>query len=1028
MGTDDTLERLSYLIDPEWFEKSLYDLIRGLRNHKGNEREYIRHSLQECRSEIKGADMDLKATALLKLIYLEMFGHDMSWASFHVLEVMSSQKYLQKRVGYLAAVQSFRPDTEVLMLATNLLKKDVSSSLPPTVSLPLVTLPHIITSSLALSLLSDLQPRLSHSNPNIRKKTVATLYRLALVYPDSLKSAWPRIKDLLMDEDQDPSVTAAVVNVVCELGWRRPKDFLSLAPRLFELLVDGGNNWMAIKIIKLPRLIKKLLPPLTNLIRTTPAMSLLYECINGVIQGGILEGTEGAREGEEIASLCVNKLRGMILVEGDPNLRYVALLAFNKIATSHPHLVSMQEDAIMNCIDDPDITIRLKALDLSVGMVHSENLIGMVERLVHQLRSTPVNSGTADDGRCHANGVEPAADSDGENPEEVLRQSHELREGQQTLPAEYRVTIICRILGMCSKNNYANLSDFEWYIEILLQLVEVAPIHNIPLTSVTTDQDSTGQGGQCQDILSAIGWELRNVAVRVTTVREEALKAAYSLIAASRNKKLPNSGPIGSESVLSFAAWVSGEYVRDSTDAYDTLDALLRPGIESLPPHVICAYVQAIPKVLAHIVSEASLTWDAERRSVTSLLVARIVRFLEPLTNHPDLEVQERAVEFLELMRVGSQAIENQESESGYEPLLLTKALPGLFSYFDLNPVAPTAQRKVPIPPGLDLDTPINDDLTALLQHADNNSYVSPDTTDFEFFYRHRPIEKAVVGHGVDALSSYDDTSSSYQQTEDSAIDAETIMRKRVERRERNKDDPFYIAGGEPSSGISTPFHDILRRSNGDDVDIDSIPIMDLELGDQRPLTERSEATGRNHKRRRSKKVRVVLDETIDHEGPDHQPGRARDAALTTTYGKKKSLLEVDTSGLGSLSLEAAGDPFEQPISLPEEAEDLEMARALDEVEKLRLEMQRASERVQATDGVPAEGTLVKKKKQKRKEKQKPTFEQQGSNESAGEPGRGFRHDTRGAKGDAMLEKKKKKYKKQKPLGMTDNDAPITGI
>lgn len=70
-----------------------------------------------------GLLLDLKATALLKLIYLEMVGHDMSWASFHVLEVMSSPKYHQKRVGYLGAVQSFRPDTEVLMLATNLLKK-----------------------------------------------------------------------------------------------------------------------------------------------------------------------------------------------------------------------------------------------------------------------------------------------------------------------------------------------------------------------------------------------------------------------------------------------------------------------------------------------------------------------------------------------------------------------------------------------------------------------------------------------------------------------------------------------------------------------------------------------------------------------------------------------------------------------------------------------------------------------------------------------------------------------------------------
>lgn len=72
---------------------------------------------------------DVKATALLKLVYLEMFGHDMSWAAFHVLEVMSSQKYLQKRVGYLGAVQSFRPDTEVLMLATNLLKKVLQSGI-----------------------------------------------------------------------------------------------------------------------------------------------------------------------------------------------------------------------------------------------------------------------------------------------------------------------------------------------------------------------------------------------------------------------------------------------------------------------------------------------------------------------------------------------------------------------------------------------------------------------------------------------------------------------------------------------------------------------------------------------------------------------------------------------------------------------------------------------------------------------------------------------------------------------------------
>lgn len=51
-------------------------------------------------------------------------------------------------------------------------------------------------------------------------------------------------------------------------------------------------------------------------------MSLLYECINGIIHGGILESSEGTNEGEEIAILCVGKLRGMILTEGDRNREY----------------------------------------------------------------------------------------------------------------------------------------------------------------------------------------------------------------------------------------------------------------------------------------------------------------------------------------------------------------------------------------------------------------------------------------------------------------------------------------------------------------------------------------------------------------------------------------------------------------------------------------------------------------------------------------------------------------------------------
>lgn len=46
---------------PSRFEKSLYDLIKGLRTHKGGEDEYVQDCLRECKAEIKSQDMGRQA-------------------------------------------------------------------------------------------------------------------------------------------------------------------------------------------------------------------------------------------------------------------------------------------------------------------------------------------------------------------------------------------------------------------------------------------------------------------------------------------------------------------------------------------------------------------------------------------------------------------------------------------------------------------------------------------------------------------------------------------------------------------------------------------------------------------------------------------------------------------------------------------------------------------------------------------------------------------------------------------------------
>ncbi|OGM42855.1 AP-3 complex subunit delta [Aspergillus bombycis] len=919
-------------------------LLESFANHQA--------ILRECRAEIKSQDMDKKATALLKLIYLEMFGYDMSWASFHVLEVMSSTKYLQKRAGYLAAVQSFRPDTEVLMLATNLLKKDLVSPSIPSMSLPLITLPNIITPSLAMSLLPDVLSRISHSHAVARKKAVVCLYRLALVYPEALKLAWPKIKDRLMDDDEDSSVTTAVINVVCELGWRRPHDFLPLAPRFFDLLVDGGNNWMAIKIIKLfatltpiePRLTRKLIRPLINIIQTTTAMSLLYECINGIVQGGILDGEEGLEEKDEIASLCLGKLRGMVVTESDPNLKYVALLAFNRIVMSHPVLVSAHQDVIMDCLDDPDISIRLRALDLVTRMVTSDTLQPVVNRLVDQLfNARQVTKSTFVAGSCEG-GIRT------DIQESTLSEGSHAQMIPVTLPSDYSIEVVHRILDVCSYNNYSELPDFEWYVDVLVQLVKLLPpsVEELPT-----------QCNSCRDpeyykncVAFRIGSEIRNIAVRVRDVRMEATRAAETLILVG-NKQGP-SLLISKQmnDILGPLAWVTGEFAEHLAYPGQTLQSLIDMSNVALSARTLSLYIQAIPKILANIVCAGGKAWDSSKNSEMSLLLARIIEFLDVLAAHPDLDVQERAIEFLEVMRLAADAVQAETLELGQAPSLLSSMVPSLFHGLELNPVATNAQRKVPLPDQLSLTQEFNEELYGLFHNPAKWLLEPAGQLPSQMFYHVRETS-ALDKQPVESVPLDLQLNPTYQDLSSGFGDDTAAFKRREERKERNRDDPFYIAAEDESSGTLTPFHQALNASNGSGLDIDSIPIVNLKLngaGSHRTLASVSRDNRQSGPR--PKKYEIAPDEMIGQDSPHFNPNDEPSKA-------KRSLLQVDSSGLEHLSLDGRGGPLVDPtVPTMVAGHDAEMAMAVQKVERLRLEMQRASERVHPS-GIPAEGTLI---------------------------------------------------------------------
>jgi len=643
-------------------------------------------------------------------------------------------------------------------------------------------------------------------------------------------------------------------------------------------------------------------------------------------------------------------------------------LAFNRIVERYPHLIAMHEDLIMSCLDDADVSIRLRALDLVVGMVNPDNLTQIVDGLMRQLRNAPVED-TADDvlnDRGTTTGVQPSADWEDDDAAQTLRPDNKSRQ-PPPLPDDYRLKTIQRILEMCSRDNYTNVNDFEWYIKTLGSLVRQVPppsIHEESTKSRTSD-----------DVAVHIGAELQNVAIRVKSSRTEATRAAESLLAVDKRSLLFPSTHNGGQGVLEYAVWIASEYASHLENPNATLDSLIHSLVIQLPVRILSGYVQSVIKITSFLLSDTQRSWTPERKSSISLTVAKVIHFLESLTTNPNLEVQERAVEYLELSRLAAEAASAHETSSDYgsvadPPLLFTEAIPALFSGVELNPVARDAQRKVPLPQDIDLDQPINADLISLLAVGDLD--LTGDTDDeFEIYYNQRP---SIPTKSIEpAAARLPEVETSYQQSHSDYTDPLIAAQRRADRLERHKDDPFYI-GSDETSGASTPYN-VLRTTNGDTLDVDSIPIMELKLDDsdlvrqQEFQAQRSEAKQKKKIPRR--KVEILTDENIAED--EVLPSTAistlasRPNPISISSGTK-SLLHVDSSGLGSVSLRADDLAAHKATKLDverREAEEAEMAAAMKEVERLRLEMQRKAETIQAPNG--GEGVVVKRKVKKKK-------------------------------------------------------------
>lgn len=631
-----------------FFEKSLKDLIKGIRSNNETPeqlQDFLNQAIVECREEVKSPDFNMKTNAVLKLTYLEMYGFDMAWANFHVLEVMTSNNFQQKRVGYLAASQSFYKDSDILMLATNLLKKDLKYDLSnETVKMgvALSGLSTIVTPELARDICDDLFLMLNSGKPYVRKKAVTALFKVFLQYPESLRDGLSKFVSTL--EDEDTSVVSAAVSVICELAKHNPGPFIQFSPLLYEMLIQIDNNWIIIRLLKLftslskeePKLRYKILPKVLELMDKTTAISVIYESINCIVKGQMLE-----EDDYDTAHQCLNHLESLVQ-SLDPNLRYISCVLFYHIGKINFEFIMQYDKLVIGLLKDVDISIRTKVLELCSGIASTDNIKNLVRILIKQF---------VDVDTVHVNdqGV------------------------QIDIPLNYKVKVAKTVLDVCCINDYENINgDFDWYLKILTDLCIVSQdLNNLEVSTL-------------------LGDNFRNIMVKVPSMRDAALE---QLIKLTTNDdiiaKLPN--------LLKEGIWCFGEY-SELIDNCDTLVGILLNKANKLPDTVIQTMIPALVKLFSTYANTEGRT-----KSEISDLLSTLIAFMEQKYRSTNFDIQERSVEFYEMLKLCQDAL--QDETEGL-PLLITDVLPSLFNEYELGPMSHGQQQQLVKALTLDLDTP----------------------------------------------------------------------------------------------------------------------------------------------------------------------------------------------------------------------------------------------------------------------------------------------------------------------------------
>lgn len=171
---------------------------------------------------------------LIRMIYVEMLGHDASFGHIHAVKMAHNRALLEKRVGYLAVSLTLHKDHPFMLLLINTMQQDLKSDNYLEASMALTVVAKLVNAETIPAVLPLVVRLLEHKEGNVKKKAVMCLHRFHQIDPTTIATLGAPIRKALCDSNI--SVMAASLNLFLDLCASKPSAYKDLVPDFVSIL------------------------------------------------------------------------------------------------------------------------------------------------------------------------------------------------------------------------------------------------------------------------------------------------------------------------------------------------------------------------------------------------------------------------------------------------------------------------------------------------------------------------------------------------------------------------------------------------------------------------------------------------------------------------------------------------------------------------------------------------------------------------------------------------------------------------